>query len=213
MIYKKLLEKEKRLELHAITLSDYWRKNMIPRGLRINKFPSFGKENLSFRNEWERILNKCSLDLMLLLIKEAKVQRAELRQQIEEAKTFVFSNCVATGEDPATLENQLRDQINELSQTLTKIKINKFKRDQQDYTDGQVYTWQRHTRPLRRTSSVSFNLPSSATSDEDESTQTQGNFLGTRVEARRGGAERGRGRGWDLQPRPSLPRNTKTKKR
>lgn len=70
----KLLEKDKRLELHAITLSDYWRKEMIPRGLRLNKFPSFGKDNPDFKNKWESILNKCSLDLMLLLIEEAKTQ-------------------------------------------------------------------------------------------------------------------------------------------
>lgn len=217
---RKLLETEKRLELHAVSLSDYWRKNMIPRGLRINKFPSSGKDNPSFRNEWERILNKCSLDLMLLLIKEAKVQMEEVRQQIEEKKTAVFSNCT-NGEDKAELENHLSDQINELSQNLTKVKITKFKRDLQDYTDGQVYKWQRQrytSRAPRRTRSVSFNLPNCTTSDEDEpTTQSRDTFLETRVDineqrGRPGGAGRGRRRGGGAQPREVLPRQTKMRK-
>ncbi|KAK7910419.1 hypothetical protein WMY93_015103 [Mugilogobius chulae] len=150
---RKLLEKDKRLELHAITLSDYWRQEMIPRGLRIHKFPSFGKDNPDFKTKWEAILNKCSLDLMLLLIDEAKTQRDVIRHQIQEVRTAVVSNLAkeqTTTE--TTLDNSLREHIQELSQALTRVKLNKFRRDEQDYKDGTVYSWQKRSRPPARRS-------------------------------------------------------------
>lgn len=142
---------------------------MIPKGLRINKFPTFGKDNPVFQKKREAILNKCSLDLMLLLIEEAKLQQEEIRSEIAEVRSSLISNP-ANSEDATLLEQTLKESINELSQALTKVKLKKFKRDLQDYDDGKVYSWQKHSRPPRRTHTVSFNLSStasSATSDED----------------------------------------------
>lgn len=214
---KRLLEKDKKLELHAITLSDYWRKEMIPRGLRINKFPSFGKDSPDFKKKWEAILNKCSMDLMLLLIENAKAQRAEIDERLAEVKPVVFSNLAHTEADE--LEKKLRDSINELASTLTKHKLVKFKRDQQDYDEENVYSWHKRSRlPRRRTRSVSFNLTSSATtSEEDEpSTQTRDHFLGNRTDSndqhvRQGGGERERRREYPLRSR--TPRWTATRRR
>lgn len=84
---QKLSEKELKLHLHIITLSDYWRKDMIPRVLRLNKFPAFGYDNDVFKDKWEAILNKCSLDLILLLIEEARKQKSALESQIEKLKS------------------------------------------------------------------------------------------------------------------------------
>ena len=56
--------------------SDYWRKGLIPRGLRIMKFPANGAQGKTeFRDKWEAIRNKCYFDLMQLLIEEAKKER------------------------------------------------------------------------------------------------------------------------------------------
>lgn len=40
-----LLEKDTRLHLNSVTLSDYWRRGYIPRGLRINTFPAYGGDD------------------------------------------------------------------------------------------------------------------------------------------------------------------------
>lgn len=40
-----LLEKDTRSHLNSVTLSDYWRKGFIPRGLRIKNFPAYGGED------------------------------------------------------------------------------------------------------------------------------------------------------------------------
>lgn len=41
----RLLEKDTRLHLNSVTLSDYWRKGFIRRGLRIKNFPAYGGED------------------------------------------------------------------------------------------------------------------------------------------------------------------------
>lgn len=72
-----------RLHLNSVTLSDYWRKGFIPRGLQIKKFPAYGGDNKKdFRDRWEAILNKCSSDLMLLLIEESDKDREVIQKEI-----------------------------------------------------------------------------------------------------------------------------------
>lgn len=101
---------------------------------------------------------------MLFLIEGGKVQRAEIHTQLAEVKPIVFSNLATNAEETDQLEKKLRDSINELSQTLTKAKLDKFKRDQHDYDENAVYTWQKHSRFPRKlpavTSSRKLNLTS-----------------------------------------------------
>ena len=84
---KHLIEKDIKLDLNAISLSDYWKRGYIPRGLRIKKFPAYNaKDNPDFSKKWEAILNKCSADLMLLLIQESLKDQQLIKQEIETTK-------------------------------------------------------------------------------------------------------------------------------
>ena len=83
----KLQEKETRSYLHAVTLSDYLRRKMIPKGLRIDKIPIFGLDNKEFLDRWCEILNKCSFDLMALTIREATSEMTSTREEIQRTKT------------------------------------------------------------------------------------------------------------------------------
>ena len=200
----KLSEKDKKLELHSITLSDYWRQEIIPRGLRIKKFPSFVSDNADFKRKWEAILNKCSLDLILLLIEEAKTQRSQVQAQMDEIRQTI-AHKEASADQKDTLEKKLQEDINRLSRSLKQIKMDKFRRDQNDYKEGLVYSW--HSRTPRRTRqerarTVSFSLPSSGEEDfSSDSTAHATDFLDKRTSTktprrreRRGEAEGGGGR-------------------
>lgn len=164
---QKLLEKDTKLHLHAITLSDYWREGRIPRGLRIKKFPSSGFGNDDFRQKWEAILNKCSSDLMLLIIEEAKKQKELLQADIAEIK----SKIAASQEDhmKTSLEEKLSKDMEALTKKLKELKLKKYKRDEKDYDDGMVYTWNTRQRQ-RKQRTVSFNFPN----EEEEDNQTYG---------------------------------------
>lgn len=57
----------------------------MPRGLRLRKFPAYGgTDKTDFKNKWEAILNKCSFDLMLLLIEEANKDKEILKSEIDQ---------------------------------------------------------------------------------------------------------------------------------
>lgn len=182
---KDLMIKDIKLDLHGITLSDYWRKNQIPRGLRLRKFPANGRtDNTIFRNKWEAILNKCSFDLMLLLIEESKKDREALKSEIED-----LQKTVAQHEDQEHLKNlekKMKEDLEQFTQKLKQEKIRNFKRDDMDYKTGNVYTWKKQTykrrdssQTRRRPRTVSFNI----TSSEDEAhssnstTEEGGSFL------------------------------------
>ncbi|OCT74686.1 hypothetical protein XELAEV_18033673mg [Xenopus laevis] len=70
----KELEKVKRkcvaFEVHQQTLVEYIKCNRIPRGLRSHLRPTMFARNESFCQKWETILNKCSLDLMVVIVEE-----------------------------------------------------------------------------------------------------------------------------------------------
>lgn len=171
---RKLLEKDIKLKWHIVSLSDYWREGLIPRGLRISKFPSTYTEDATFKSKWESILNKCSSDLMLLLIQEGKKER----ERIQSLITNIESSGATTSEHQVPWQDSIRAEVLKLETTIKDLKVRKFKRDTEDYQRGQVYRWNqprsfrshRHThhqtdrqsRP--RLPRVSFNL----TSSEDE---------------------------------------------
>lgn len=140
MDLKRLQEKDIKLDLNAIQLSDYWRKGYSPRGLRIKKFPSFDvTEKTEFKAKWEKILSKCSSDLMLLLIEEARKDRVVIQQKMEDLnkKLEEFNN----NKDIEDLRKRLDDNISKFKEQLKQDKIRKFQRDEVDYKENRVYFW------------------------------------------------------------------------
>lgn len=171
---RKLLEKDMKLKWHVVSLSDYWREGRIPRGLRLSKFPSTYSEDGDFKLKWESILNKCSMDLMLLLIQDGKKEREQIQSRIRD----IESSLPTPLDQQVPFQQTIREEILKLETTIKEMKVRKFKRDVEDYQRGQVYRWnlprfsRNHRYPYRqsdqqprpRQPKVSFNL----TSSEDE---------------------------------------------
>lgn len=83
-LLENLCKKETRMLLHGSVLSHYWQNKRIPRGLRIMKEPTLGQDDPEFHKRWCDILNKCSLDLMLLVIDNQNKRLAMIRQEIAD---------------------------------------------------------------------------------------------------------------------------------
>lgn len=106
--YERINKKLITHELHCSTLTEYFRCSRIPRGLRSNLRPTLFSENTEFCKRFEGILNKCSLDLMILTIEF-------LQQSIDEnAQQF------------KTIEDQLTTTMKDEEWKITKEKIQKF---------------------------------------------------------------------------------------
>ena len=137
---------------HAITLSEYIRKEMIPRGLRILKPPSFGKDNPAFITAWNSVLNKCSFALMAITIQylneeEGKLQNETLKDE-QHLETLARENkeVLKQMED---IDIKLTAYENEIKG----LKKDKFLRDEKDYKKGYTYPWckQNHNSTLKST--------------------------------------------------------------
>lgn len=180
---KKASEKDVKLQLQMTTLSDYWRERMIPRGLRIKKFPSFGADDDEFKKKWEAILNKCSLDLMLLLIEEAKKQQTETQNEMAMLKEEL---ALQYQEQQIPFETEIKEGLAKLQRELKQAKLAKFKRDQSDYKEDKVYRWKTpmekpyNKLKSQRKRTVSFQLPSSEEEHSEMEDQLTNSFLESR---------------------------------
>lgn len=141
---KNLTIRECKQYLHAVTLSDYLRSKIIPRGLRIQKAPALGQNNSQFCDRWCEILNKCAFDLMTLVIQETKEQLAKTKGDILSATSRLDSQYT----DKARL-TEIKKEIEQLKdRTLSEIKSTKrkkFARDTSDYQHERVYFWRKTT--------------------------------------------------------------------
>ncbi|OCT87195.1 hypothetical protein XELAEV_18020892mg [Xenopus laevis] len=144
----RLRKKEAELHLHGVSLSDYYRESRIPRGFRLNSTPTLGRNNPSFCTRWCQILDRCSLDLMLLVIEEAGRELAAVRNDLsgfEAAHQETLRNDKETD-----WCGRLQEQVGKYKAELLAFKSAKRLKVQQDYKEGTVYRWQQSGAPRRR---------------------------------------------------------------
>ncbi|OCT78411.1 hypothetical protein XELAEV_18029522mg [Xenopus laevis] len=114
---------------------------MIPRGLRIKKYPTVLTNDLEFVDQWNKILSDCSLRLMALLTDKRRQTYDSLKDDISKLK----SEYLESKEQPEYLKymDNLNKKVDKMEKELMDIKTNKFKRDKIDYELNIVYNWSR----------------------------------------------------------------------
>lgn len=70
------------MELHEVTLAEYYKLQMIPRGLRVRLTPTLFSQNKDFKTKFAQILNKCSFDIMTLTVQFLQQERTLVQQEI-----------------------------------------------------------------------------------------------------------------------------------
>ncbi|XP_053556043.1 olfactory receptor 11A1-like [Bombina bombina] len=86
---EKLLMKDAKEWQDLILLDNYILHDIIPRGLRIFKFPAFNLDEVEFQLEWEQILHTCSKALIKLLIKYREYKLKSLKLEIDTLVTKI----------------------------------------------------------------------------------------------------------------------------
>lgn len=94
--------------MHGSTLSEYWRNKKIPRGLRIQKAPTLGKSDENFVKRWGEILNKCSLDLMLLIIDQVSTEAGMVKTEIKKLEDDLKKN---RGPSFPSIESSIKETV------------------------------------------------------------------------------------------------------
>lgn len=173
-----MLRKEVNLQLHALTLGEYYKEKRIPRGLRILLRPTLCQNTVGFEEKWRKILNKCSLDLILLTITELQNSIESTSQEIEEIKGHLSKELEIT-----TWTKSLEEINNTIAKHRAEIeakKVRKFKRDTLDYKFNIVYTFLESQPQQRRRyqerqqgqqGSITTQTPSSSEVDSSPSSE------------------------------------------
>ncbi|MEE6526528.1 hypothetical protein FKM82_027208 [Ascaphus truei] len=146
------LERLKRREIelfaHGSTLSEYYKQKLIPRGFRIKNRPTIGAENTAFCERWCQVLNKASLDLIILVIEEVGEQLNNTRRDILKVEILIEQASSST--DIIQSLDTLKTKLEKIKSDLIHFKKLKFKKVVQDYKDVRVYPWLKQDRKQRK---------------------------------------------------------------
>ncbi|XP_073524312.1 uncharacterized protein [Phyllobates terribilis] len=162
---KDLIRKRTRLWWNIAFLRKYIEKGLIPRGLRVQIFPSFNIDDDTIKNRWEQYSNTCSIGYMNLLIEINQISLSTIETQIEKLQ-LSFKN-----EMTADSLKKLNEDIEALAQKWAKetqqAKTKKFQRDTQDKSLQKVYKWditRGRSRPFQKHKSQSRSRSTSVSS-------------------------------------------------
>lgn len=133
---KSLKLKETRLWWDQATLKSYIEKQMVPRGLRINKRTATVYSQ-TFTAEWNDILTQCSLDLMKLIVKYENDSLKTVGSEITRLQSIITSAVLPP--NLSRLQREIEQNVQKLEAHIIETKKSKFRRDTQDYEKGQVY--------------------------------------------------------------------------
>ncbi|CAJ0940666.1 unnamed protein product, partial [Ranitomeya imitator] len=131
------------LQLHMMTLGQYYKEGKIPRGLRSNIRPNLFQGNHAYCARFVMISNKYAMDTILLNIEFLQEEIKKLQQNIEGFECKIKS--LITVEEWNIFKEKVDKESVKLRNELEEIKRKKWNRDVEDYEAGHIYTWQRES--------------------------------------------------------------------
>ncbi|KAM4012417.1 LOW QUALITY PROTEIN: uncharacterized protein ACNLHF_004941 [Anomaloglossus baeobatrachus] len=156
---KNFLFKRTKSWWNKASLEQYLSKDIIPRGLRIQKFPAFVVEDDTFKNRWEEACKLCSRTMLELLIGFDKKRIQELESEIEKINKKLKDNMSEGA--LAEFDRELIKECEECESDIKQKKAQKFKSDVADYQSGNVFRW--HHNKIFRSGSNSRSKSQSNT--------------------------------------------------
>ncbi|XP_053575208.1 POC1 centriolar protein homolog B [Bombina bombina] len=141
-----LLFKEIKAQWDIWTFQSYIKAKMIPRGLRILKFPTFEVDtnDKDFVNAWNNVLSECSFQLMQLLIQIRTQHLQDIKTEIDTLQLEL--NKRSTDPDFSKFDTILQTSLAKGKQVIMENKHVKFIRDKTDYLKDSVYLWSKKQR-------------------------------------------------------------------
>ncbi|CAJ0960772.1 unnamed protein product [Ranitomeya imitator] len=145
---KNLLKKRTKVWWNKVSLETYLQRYIIPRGLRIQIYPTAECDPL-FTNKWEDTLSKCSRTLLELLIGADKKKLEHVEGEIDALKSKIQTSL--TADECSQFDKEVETELAKWEKEIQSQKIRKFHRDQQDYEQKRIYRWQYNSKKRDRT--------------------------------------------------------------
>ncbi|CAJ0944905.1 unnamed protein product [Ranitomeya imitator] len=125
------LRRKTALELHYVTLAEYHKVKRIPRGLRVSLRPTLFQDKPDFCQKFESILNKCSMDIIILTIEYLHKELSTIEEQISSIQQQLSSTLTTDKFD--FILQKTNKTIEEFRSQLQERKRSKFLSDAEDY--------------------------------------------------------------------------------
>ncbi|XP_077118764.1 uncharacterized protein LOC143774874 [Ranitomeya variabilis] len=151
-------------------LNKYLERGLIPRGLRVQVFPSFEVDDEVFRKRWEELADTCSRGFMGLLSQLNQVAIEGMDKEIDEIQTKLQQDVPS--ETLSAFNTELEQEFTKWEKNISENKAKKFQRDIGDLQTNTVYKWNRKTYRSRGSSRArSASTISLASSEESIKTR------------------------------------------
>lgn len=136
IMLERMKQKDTHVLMHGSTLSEYWKNKKIPRGPRIQKALTIDQTSEQFVKQWSEILNKSSLGLMLLIIKQVTQEAQEIQLEIQKQDELIKQKF---GDAFIKVEQSVMETTQRYKESVQETKIKNYKRDTEDYRRNEVY--------------------------------------------------------------------------
>ncbi|KAM4043956.1 uncharacterized protein ACNLHF_014260 isoform 1-T2 [Anomaloglossus baeobatrachus] len=192
--YKDLSKKRMKLWWNRAFLNKYLERDLVPRGLRVQVFPSFPVEDDKFRTKWETLARTCSKGFLALLCDHNSRSLTQIESELESLDKMITDKC-----DTPTItrfNSEMEKEIEKWEKEIKIYKIKKLNRDLLDYSSNKAYRWKmeytrgrQFTRPGKNQRSRSTSLASQtsgegSSSGASESSNIPVETVGDRVKQR-----------------------------
>lgn len=124
----KLRDKQLRFGLHRETLSKYIQEDLVPRGLKLNLSPSFGKDNKQFMEKWTKIIHNTSIELMNLIVELCDTKVNSNVPMIEKLNVDI-QHSVSNTDTFEKINTKIDNIITKRKNRIIIVKEKKFTRD------------------------------------------------------------------------------------
>ncbi|XP_077137865.1 uncharacterized protein LOC143804003 [Ranitomeya variabilis] len=135
--YRNALQRKTRLWWNRSSLENYVDKKIIPRGLRIQLYPTYDLGELELTKRWISVASKCSFEFMDILIAKNTLSLSEVDRELEE--TYKRLSMDMPKEQLAKWSKDLEIEVNVLEERVSQDKLKKFQRDVGDYDADKVF--------------------------------------------------------------------------
>ncbi|XP_075706945.1 uncharacterized protein LOC142741466 isoform X2 [Rhinoderma darwinii] len=168
---KALLHKRTKTWWNKAFLEKYLQRGLIPRGLRIQVFPTLNSLDESFISRWEDNCRSSSQTFMELLIGLDKQSLELLDVEIDKVQAQLKAKC--SEDEWIAISQQFNTEMDKWEKGIQDIKSRKFQRDLNDKLTNRMYKWQ-YSKAQNRVTSRSPSVSSGSSFSESDDNGQRG---------------------------------------
>ncbi|KAM4052771.1 uncharacterized protein ACNLHF_003938 [Anomaloglossus baeobatrachus] len=177
--YRNLMFKQTKIWWTKTSMENYWDQKIVPRGLRIQIYPTFDLEDDVLIKRWMEAANTCSLEFIKIIIDK---NSATLQKLEEEIKNLQESIKAEMDEDAFKEFSVLMTRDSEKwEKNISASKASKYQRDISDFEKNNIFHWQTRKNKegtkrgsITSVSSISDNETASLISEIPKKRKMQG---------------------------------------